>query len=50
MKLKPKRSKVAKRLAKALRKGKRAKAKLEVKLTDGAGNTTKINLNVKLKR
>ncbi len=49
LKLKPKK-KDAKKIAKALKKGKRAKAKLDVKLTDEAGNKKTEKLSVKLKR
>ena len=50
LKLKPKKSKDAKKIAKALKKGKKAKAKLTVKLTDEAGNTKTEKLSVRLKR
>lgn len=50
LKLKPRKSKDSRMLAKALKGGKKAKAKLKVKLTDGAGNTTRTSLRVKLKR
>ena len=50
LKLKPKRSKDSKKIAKALKKGKKAKAKLTVKLTDGVGNVVTEKLGVKLKR
>ena len=50
LKLKPKKSKDAKKIAKALKQGKKAKAKLTVKLTDEAGNKRTENLEVKLKR
>ena len=50
LKLKPKKRKQAKKIAKALKKGKKAKAKLAVKLTDGAGNKKVEKLKVKLKR
>jgi hypothetical protein len=50
LKLKPKKSKDAKRIAKALKKGKRATAKLTVKLADAAGNKKTKKLSVKLKR
>jgi len=48
LKLKPKKSKHAKKIAKALKRGKKAKAKLTVKLTDEAGNkrTTKLSVAV----
>ena len=39
-----------KKIAKALKKGKKAKAKLTLKLTDEAGNTETEKLSVKLKR
>ena len=47
MKLKPK-QKHAKKIAKALKRGKKAKAKLKVKLFDGAGNRETEELRVKL--
>ena len=50
LKLKPKKSKDAKKIAKALKQGKKAKAKLTVKLTDEAGNSKSTKLSVKLKR
>ena len=50
LKLKPKKSKDARKIAKALKKGKEAKAKLTVKLTDEAGNKKSQKLSVKLKR
>ncbi len=50
LRLKPKKSRDAKKIAKALKKGKKAKAKLSVKLTDGAGNERTEKLSVKLKR
>jgi len=49
LKLKPKK-KDAKKIAKALKNGKKAKAKLTVKLTDEAGNKKTEKLAVKLKR
>ena len=49
-KLKPKKRKDARKIAKALKKGKKAKAKLMVKLTDGVGNAVTEKLGVKLKR
>ena len=49
LKLKPK-TKGAKKIAKALKQGKKAKAKLKVKLIDDAGNTKAKKLSVKLKR
>jgi hypothetical protein len=50
LKLKPKKSEDAKKIAKALKQGTKAKAKLTVKLTDEAGNTKTEKLSVKLKR
>ena len=50
LKLKPKKRKYAKKIVKALKKGKKAKAKLTVKLTDEAGNTKTKKLKVQLKR
>jgi hypothetical protein len=50
LKLKPKKSKDRKKIAKALKKGKKAKAKLTVKLTDEAGNSETEKLLVKLTR
>jgi DNA-binding beta-propeller fold protein YncE len=50
LKLKPKKTKDAKRIAKVLRQGKKAKAKLKVKLSDEAGNKATTKLSVKLKR
>jgi len=50
LKLKPKKSMDAKKIAKALRRGKKATAKLEVKLTDEAGNQKTAKPKVKLKR
>ncbi len=50
LKLKPKKSKDAKKIAKALKQGKKAKAKLTMKLTDEAGNKKSEMLSVKLKR
>jgi plastocyanin len=50
LKLKPKKSKDAKKISKYLRRGKKATAKLKVKLTDEAGNTETEKLTVKLKR
>ena len=49
MQLVPKK-KHGKKIAKALKKGKKAKAKLTLKLTDEAGNTETEKLSVKLKR
>ena len=52
LKLKPKKRKHAKKSARVLKKGKkrRGKAKLTVKLTDGAGDKVSEKLKVKLKR
>ncbi len=50
LKLKPKKSKDAKRIARALKQGEKAKAKLKVKLIDGVGNKKTERLSVKLKR
>ena len=50
LKLKPKKSKDAKKIAKALKQGEKAKAKLTVKLTDEVGNKKSKKLKVKLKR
>jgi hypothetical protein len=50
LKLNPKRSKDAKRIAKSLKKGKKATAKLKVKLSDEAGSVETTKLSVKLKR
>ena len=50
LKLKPKKSKDAKKIAKALKRGKKAKAKVTVKLTDEAGNARSEKLSVTLKR
>lgn len=49
LKLKPKKSKDAKKIAKALKMGREAKAKLTVKLTDGLSNTKTETLSVTLK-
>jgi hypothetical protein len=49
LKLKPKGKKTSKKLAKALDKGKKLKAKLSVTITDGAGNTETKRPKVKLK-
>ena len=49
LKLKPKKSK-AKKIAAALKRGEKAKAKLSVKLTDRAGNRETEKLRVRLKR
>jgi hypothetical protein len=50
LKLKPKKSKDAKKIAKYLKRGKKATAKLKVRLTDEAGNKATTKLKVKLKR
>ena len=50
LKLKPKKKKDARKIAKTLKKGKKAKAKLTVKLSDEAGNEKTEKLKVKLKR
>jgi hypothetical protein len=50
LKLEPKKRKHARKTAKLLRKGKKAKAKLTVKLIDEAGNEKTTKLSVKLKR
>ena len=50
LKLKPKRAKDARKIAKALKQGKKAKAKLTVKMTDDLGNKKSQKLSVKLKR
>ena len=50
VKLKPAKSKDAVRIAKALRKGRKATAKLTVALSDGVGNLKSSKLSVKLKR
>lgn len=50
LKLRPKKRRHAKKIAKALKRGKKAKAKLRVKLTDEAGNSKGKRLKVKLKR
>ena len=49
LKLKPKKSKDSKKIVKALKKGKKAKAKLKVTLSDELGNTKTNKLSVKLK-
>ncbi len=49
VKLKPKKSKDAKKIAKALKKGSKGKAKIKVVLSDAAGNSKKTRLAVKLK-
>ena len=48
--MKPKKAKDAKKIAKALKQGTKAKAKLTVKMTDELGNTASTKLSVKLKR
>ncbi|MBK5111898.1 MAG: hypothetical protein JJE10_11175, partial [Thermoleophilia bacterium] len=48
--LKPKKPKGAKKITKALKKGKKATAKLSLKLIDDAGNSKTKKLSVKLKR
>lgn len=50
LKLKPTKSKDAKEIAEALKRGKKARAKLTVKLSDEAGNKKAEELSVKLKR
>ena len=50
LKLKPKKRKDAKKIAKALKQGKKAQAKLTVEPSDEAGNKTTEKLSVKLKR
>ena len=50
LKLKPKKSRQARKIATALKRGKKAKARLEVRLTDGAGNAKVARLKVRLKR
>jgi Calcineurin-like phosphoesterase/Fibronectin type III domain/Bacterial Ig domain len=50
LKLKPRKRKDQKKIAKALKNGRKAKAKLKVKLTDEVGNTKTKELSVKLKR
>ena len=50
LKLKPKKSKDAKKIAKALKKGKKTTAKLKVELSDSDGNTETEKLSVKLMR
>ena len=49
LKLKPKKSKDAKKIAKALKRGTKAKAKLTVELSDEAGNEKTTKLAVRLK-
>ncbi len=48
--LRPKKPKHAKKIAKALKRGRKATAKLKVSLTDEAGNTESRRLQVKLRR
>ena len=50
LKLRPKNNKQGKKIAKALKKGNKAQAKLTVKLSDQAGNKKTKKLKVKLKR
>ncbi len=50
LKLKPRKSKDAKRIARYLKRGKEAEAKLKVKLADGAGNKKTYKLSAELKR
>ena len=50
VKLKPSKRKHTRKIRKALKKGKKARAKLKVKLTDEAGNKKTTKLKVKLKR
>ena len=50
LKLKPKKSKHATKIAKVLKRGKKAKARLKVKLTDAGGYTKTKELSVKLRR
>ena len=50
LKLKPKRKKDAKKIVRALKQGKKVRAKLKVKLTDEVGNKKIKKLKVKLKR
>ena len=48
--LKPKRKSEERKIVKALKRGKKASAKLAVKLTDELGNSSLTKLRVKLKR
>ena len=50
LKLKPKKSRQARKIATALKRGRKAKAKLKVRLTDRAGNAKVARLKVRLKR
>jgi catechol 2,3-dioxygenase-like lactoylglutathione lyase family enzyme len=50
LKLKPKKKKQARRIARALKRGNRVRAKARVKLTDGAGNEKVEKFKVKMKR
>ena len=50
LKLRPKNKGQAKRIVGALKRGKKATAKLTVKLSDHAGNTESERLSVRLKR
>jgi len=50
LKLKPKESSAAEKIAKALEQGKKVTAELAVTLTDGADNTKMQDLSVKLKK
>jgi hypothetical protein len=50
LKLKPKKAKAAKKIRRALKRGRKPRAKLTVKLTDEAGNSESTRLKVKLKR
>jgi hypothetical protein len=50
LRLKPKRSSAAKKVVRALKRGKKVRAKLLVTLTDQAGNRERHKLGVKLKR
>jgi hypothetical protein len=48
--LKPRRAKHEKKIVKALKRGRKAEARVKVKLSDGAGNTATERLSVALKR
>ena len=50
LKLKPRKKRQARRIARALKNGKKAKAKLTVELSDETGNEKTVKLGVKLKR
>ena len=50
LKLKPRKKRQARRIARALSRGKKAKAKLTVELSDETGNRKTVKLGVKLKR